>query len=121
MANTTTSPLTGNQIRGAQTGASGGHTVSEFLDKSRDAAVAATNKVEEKVEGVMQTVKDAASSVADTAQRAYDATAETLSGFNDDVMKLINRHPKQAVCIGFGLGFLVGALVCGGAFAANRR
>lgn len=121
MANTPNTPRTDYQSQGEQAGATAGRKVGEALDKGRDAVTSAAGEAGEKVEGVMKSVKDAASSVATTAEDAYEATTEKIGEFNDDVMHLINRHPKQAVLIGFGVGCLIGAVLLGGFFASSRR
>ena len=117
--------------RAEQAGATAGRKLGDLADRARDAAAVTAEKAQQGAETVMdkvqgmtsqvtQSVKDAASSVADTAEGAYEATAESLSEFNRDVMKLIHRHPKQAMLICFGAGFLLGAGLLGGLLGSNR-
>jgi ElaB/YqjD/DUF883 family membrane-anchored ribosome-binding protein len=72
--------------------------------------------------GVGDAIKDAASSVAEKAQEAWDATkhqaehlasnvADTASNFADEMTGLIRNHPGACIAIGLGIGFLAG-LAC---------
>ena len=117
---------------GEQAGSTAGRKVGETLEKARDSASALAEKAGAKMEGayhkaqevastVGQSVRETASHVGDKAHEAYDIAAEKASEFNDDILRLIHRHPRQAVMIGFGAGCLLGALLLGGIFASSRR
>lgn len=118
--------------KGEQAGSTAGRKVGETLEKARDTASALAEKAGEKMEGayqkaqevasnVGQSVRETASNVGDRAHEAYEIAAEKASEFNDDILRLIHRHPRQAVMIGFGAGCLLGALLLGGIFASSRR
>ncbi len=69
--------------------------------------------------GVGETISEAASSVAEKAQDAWDATkhqaeqlgknvADTASNLADELTTLIRRHPGSALAMGLAIGFLAG-------------
>lgn len=125
--------------KGEQAGSTAGRKVGETLEKARDTASALAEKAGEKMEGAYQKAQDVASKAQDMASNAgqairetashvgahaheaYDLAAEKACEFNDDVVRLIHRHPRQAVMIGFGAGCLIGAVLLGGLFASSRR
>ena len=74
------------------------------------------------VGGIASTVKDAASSVASTAEEAWDSTrqgvqraastvAHTAGDAWGEVTGLMRRHPFGTLCVGVGVGFLLARLL----------
>jgi ElaB/YqjD/DUF883 family membrane-anchored ribosome-binding protein len=72
--------------------------------------------------GIASTVKDAASSVASTAEGAWDSTregvqraasavADTAGDAWGEVTGLMRRHPFGTLCVGIGVGFLLARLL----------
>ena len=72
--------------------------------------------------GIASTVQGAASSVASTAEEAWDGTREGVrraaSAVTDtagdawgEVTGLMRRHPFGTVCVGIGVGFLLARLL----------
>ncbi|MBL8793915.1 MAG: DUF883 family protein [Planctomycetia bacterium] len=138
-----TSQRTDFRDKGEQAGSNAGRKVGETLEKARDTASNLAEKAGEKVEGAYQKaqemasnvgqsvretasqvgdrVRETASHVGEHAHQAYDVAAEKMGEFNDDMLRLIHRHPRQAVLIGFGAGCLIGAVLLGGLFAGSRR
>lgn len=98
-----------------------GETLDKAGEKAEGAASGVIQTVQDAVSGIGRQAQGMASGVADSVEDAYTATADKIGEFNDDVMRLVRRHPKQAVLIGFGAGCLVGALLFGGLFARGRR
>ena len=102
-------------------GQDAGRKANEAIDEAKDTASGVVQTVQDAASNVAQKAKDVAAGVTDKVEDAYTATAEKVNEFNDDVMGLIKRHPKQAMLIGFGVGCLVGAVLVGGIFAGSRR
>ena len=128
MANMSHTPGSTPRDRAEQAGASSGRKVGETLEHAREGTASTAQHIQENAENVAQRVqdmatdvgkrvRDAGSTVAHKAEEIYGGTTEAINSFNQDVMHLINRHPKQAVLIGFGVGCLVGMLAFGGVFA----
>lgn len=77
------------------------HRAGEMAGQARD-----------KVEGWAGDARDTLGNVGEKAQRwagdAYEATAESVSDFGNEVTSLVRKHPLPALLIGFGVGLLLG-------------
>ena len=80
-------------------GGSAADVARSGMDTAREAIATGTDRI-----------KDVASTVATRARDIYDSSGQRLSALNDGVTDSLQRHPKQSVLIGFGVGCLVGAL-----------
>jgi ElaB/YqjD/DUF883 family membrane-anchored ribosome-binding protein len=73
------------------------------MDKAQELASNLGTKAGEAWDSTRQGVQQAASRVTDTAEEAF----ESVTGF-------VRRYPIATLCVGFGLGFLVGRLIARG-------
>jgi ElaB/YqjD/DUF883 family membrane-anchored ribosome-binding protein len=79
------------------------------VENLKEAASSVVEKVQDTASNIGQKAQDAASSVVDTWEASRHYVEERgLEGMFQDVTNVIRRNPIPALCIGFGLGFLLG-------------
>jgi hypothetical protein len=87
-------------------------TASSVVEKSKDIASSVSEKAQDTLSSLGARASDVASNVGRRASDAWETsrdyiTNEGFSGMLDDVSDVIRRNPIPALCIGFGLGFIL--------------
>ncbi len=88
----------------------------------------AGHRMGEAASGVRETAQNVASSVAETAEQAWDQTrraassvAQTAGSAWDDVTGIMSRYPFATLFVGIGLGVVLGRLLEGRSTESLRR
>lgn len=81
---------------------------SNVADKVADTASNIGNKVSTLADDAYKGAKDAGHKVQEWTGDAYDATADQIGHFGEEVATLVRKHPVPSILIGFGVGFLLG-------------
>ena|SRR5947209_861978 len=87
-------------------------TASSVVEKAKDMASSVSEKAQDTLSSLGERASDVASDVGRRAGDAWETsrdyiTNEGFSGILDDVSEVIRRNPIPALCIGFGLGFIL--------------
>lgn len=114
------------------------HTEGGFTETMKEAGTAVVEKAKEAACSVGHAAEEFASEVSRKAGQAKEAVASGMhsvadtvqsggqyireagvSGMVDDMGTLIRKHPFAALCVGFGLGFLISRAVRGVDWSCN--
>jgi len=79
-------------------------------DRSAGVVDQVKHTAEHAVEKVGDYAHEAKDKVEHWAEDAYDVAGKKLSGASHDMTEMVKKYPIHALCIGFGIGLLMGRL-----------